>query len=56
MTVRKYIYLPESHWQMLARYAAAKGFETPSLAVESLIRQLVQGREPAHGRREDQAH
>jgi hypothetical protein len=56
MMVRKYIYLPESHWQILQRYATAKGFESPSLALESLIRQLVQRREPAHGRREDTAH
>lgn len=56
MMVRKYIYLPESDWQILQRYATAKGFESSSLAIESLIRQLVQGREPVHGRREPQAH
>lgn len=55
MMVRKYIYLPESHWQILQRYATATGVESPSLAIETLIRQLVQGREPVHGRRESQA-
>ncbi len=56
MMVRKYVYLPEGHWQILQQYATARDFESPSLALESLIRQLVQGREPANGRREDQAH
>lgn len=54
--IRRSIYLPEGHWQILQRWAAAKGFESPSLAIEHLIRQLVQGRGPEDGRREPQAH
>lgn len=56
MLLRKSIFVTEGHWRLLLGYAAAKGFDSPSLAIESLIRQLVQSKEPVNGRRETQAH
>jgi predicted DNA-binding ribbon-helix-helix protein len=52
--IRRSIYLPDGHWLILQQWAAAKGL-TPSLAVERLIQQLVNGRGLEDGRREPQA-
>lgn len=47
--IRRSIYLPDGHWLILQRWAAANGL-SPSLAVERLIQRLVSGKEPANGR------
>lgn len=41
--LRKSIHFSPAYWQVLQGYMKARGIASPSLAVETLIRQLLQG-------------
>jgi len=50
MIARKYIHLHECHWQILQQFATAKAFDSPSIAVEFLIKQLINQKASEHDR------
>jgi hypothetical protein len=43
MTVRKAIWFTPTNWEILRGYMQRKGLESPSLAVEDLILNLLKG-------------